>query len=110
MMANQFVRVYRAASATEAHLLKGLLEQHGVRVRVLGDGLASAVGELPADVVQVDVEVPPGFVQLARELIEEYEQGARGPINVGNWICPDCQEHNPYSFDFCWHCRRFRTG
>ncbi|MFQ5635559.1 MAG: putative signal transducing protein, partial [Gammaproteobacteria bacterium] len=49
-MADAFVRIYRAANGLEAHMIKGMLEQHGMQVRVFGIGLSSDVGELPADV------------------------------------------------------------
>ncbi|TDJ46058.1 MAG: DUF2007 domain-containing protein [Gammaproteobacteria bacterium] len=96
-----FVQVYRAANSTEAHLLKGLLEQYGMPVRMFGEGLAGGLGELPADVMQVDIEVPVGYRQYARELIEEYEN--HGVASVA-WICVRCAESNPPSFDICWNC------
>jgi len=110
-MSHPFVRIYRAADRIEGHLLKGLLEQHGVQVRLLGDGLAGGVGELPADVMQVVLEVPPGFVDFARQLIEEYEsRGRASAVDPRPWHCPVCAEDNPETFTVCWNCAAVRTA
>jgi len=101
----RFVRVYRAANSVEAHLIRGILEQHGISVRILGDGLSSGIGELPMDVVQVEVQVPPGFSVLARQLIDEYERGNREGASVSAlWACRSCGEDCPDEFAVCWNC------
>ena len=101
----RFVRVYRAANSVEAHLIRGMLEQHGISVRILGDGLSSGIGELPLDVVQVEVQVPPGFSALARQLIDEYERGNREPASGRSaWTCSCCGEDCPHEFAICWNC------
>ena len=40
--------VYRAANIVDAHLVRGVLETHGIRAFVTGEFLTSAAGELPA--------------------------------------------------------------
>ena len=101
---NAYVRVYRAANGTEANLLKGLLEHAGMPVRLLGDGLAGGLGELPVDVMQVDIEVPVGYRQYARELLDEYESHMRDDLEAPAWDCSRCRESNPATFDVCWKC------
>lgn len=104
---NAFVSVYRAANSAEGHLIKGMLEQYGMLVRVSGDGLSSGVGELPADVMQVEIQVQPGYRDLARQLIHEYEDRAKQGVNCApSWTCCGCGEENPASFDLCWKCQR----
>jgi len=104
---NTFVRVYRAANSAEGHLLKGMLEQYGMLVRLSGDGLSSGFGELPADVLQVEIKVQPGYRDLARQLIREYENRATQEVNCAtSWTCSGCGEENPDSFDICWKCQR----
>jgi hypothetical protein len=108
---NAFVRVYRAANSTEGHLIKGMLEQHGMLVRVFGDGLSSGVGELPADVIQVEIQVQPGYRELARQLIQEYESRATKEAEcMTSWVCAGCDEENPAHFDICWKCQRPGSG
>ena len=102
----EFVRVYRAANSAEGHLIKGMLEHNGILVRLFGDGLSSGVGELPADVVQVEIQVQPGYRELARQLIHEYEsRGTQAAKRMAGWLCPECSEENPSSFDICWKCQ-----
>lgn len=100
-----FIRVYRAANSTEAHLIKGMLEQHGMLVRIFGDGLSSGVGELPAEVMQVEIQVERGYRDLARQLLREYEARASSSRAI-SWFCRSCNEENPAAFDLCWNCQR----
>ena len=39
--------VYQAENSIDAHLVRGVLEQHGIPAYVFGDFLAGAIGELP---------------------------------------------------------------
>ncbi len=101
-----FASIYRAANATEAHVVRGLFEQHGIEVRLVGEGLSSGLGELPAAVVEVEIHVPTGDRQLARQLIDEYEMrpSAAGSA-TDEWQCTSCGETNPATFGACWNCQ-----
>lgn len=102
-----FERVYRAANATEAHIIRGFLEQYGIEVRLFGEGLSSGLGELPVDVIEVEIHVPTGYRQLARELITEYEVRPSAADDMsGEWQCRACGEVNPQSFGTCWNCQQ----
>ena len=68
-----WVSIYRAANSIEAHLIRGLLEAEGIPVRLSGEPLAGAIGELPTDVAQVEVLVPRGFSVRARGFVQAYE-------------------------------------
>ena len=72
-----WIAIYRAGNAIEAHLLRALLEEHDIPVRLAGEPLAGAIGELPADVAQVELLVPRGFSVRARGLIQTYEEAPR---------------------------------
>ena len=101
-----FVRVYRAANSTEAHVIRGFLEQRDIRVRLFGEGLSSGLGELPAEVIEVEIHVPAGSRKLARQLIEEYErQPATADDAADQWTCNGCGEMNPVTFGVCWNCQ-----
>ena len=57
----QFVEVYRARNAPQAHLLRGTLEEAGIAVRIEGELLQGLAGELPmgwASAPRVLVEAP----------------------------------------------------
>ena len=68
-----WIAVYKAENPIEAHLIRGLLEAEAIPVRLSGETLVGAIGELPADVAQVEVLVPRGFSVRARGLIQAYE-------------------------------------
>lgn len=100
-----FVRVYRAANVTEAHVIRGLLEQYDIRVQLIGENLSSGFGELPAEVVEVEIRVPVFYSQLAKELVREYELTRTSDFSPGpEWQCKECGEKNPETFGICWNC------
>ena len=66
--------VYKAENPIEAHLVRGLLEAQAIPVRLSGEALVGAIGELPTDVAQVEVLVPRGFSVRARGLVQNYEE------------------------------------
>ena len=68
------VAIYSANSTTEAHLLQGLLSQHGVESEVTGHYLQGAFGELPVtNMIQVIVDKDDEH--SAKNVIERYERG-----------------------------------
>jgi hypothetical protein len=72
---HELVTIYSAADAVQAHLVKGVLEAEGIPVHIGGEALLGAIGELPATVLQVTVQVPPPFAAEARELALRCESG-----------------------------------
>lgn len=68
------VDVYHADTTTDAHLIKGLLEQHGVDAFVSGHYLQGAFGELPVmNIIQVMVATQDE--QQARQILHDYDTG-----------------------------------
>ncbi|QUJ67354.1 DUF2007 domain-containing protein [Photobacterium sp. GJ3] len=98
-MTSPWQQIYHAGNALEAHLVKGMLEHAGIDVRLTGENLSAAAGELPADVVQVALWVQEKDVSRASQLVMGYEQGGFTP-----WRCPACGELNEGQFDWCWQC------
>jgi len=69
------INVYSANSSIEAHLVKNLLEQHGIEAYVAGHYLQGGIGELPVfDLIQVQVADPDETAAL--KIIRDYEAGA----------------------------------
>lgn len=65
---------YRARDITEAHIVAGFLEAHGIESYVGGHYLQGALGEIGvADFTNVHVD--DDDLPRARELIQEYEAG-----------------------------------
>ena len=68
------LKVYDASDITEAHIVCGMLEAHGIAAHVGGHYLQGGVGEL---MVQgfASVYVEDSEVVTARSLIDAYELG-----------------------------------
>ncbi|MFD1007936.1 putative signal transducing protein [Oceanisphaera ostreae] len=54
---SEWVTVYQAANNLEAHTIKGALEVSGIKVQLKGEALAGALGELPANAIEVTLLV-----------------------------------------------------
>jgi len=68
------INVYSANSTTEAHLIKNLLEQHGIEAYVAGHYLQGGLGELPVfNLIQVQVNATDEAAAL--KVIQDYEAG-----------------------------------
>ena len=65
--------VFDAENNLEAHMIAGMLEQHGVGAWVMGDTLQGATGELPAGAL-VRVVTNDDQAERAREILREWEQ------------------------------------
>lgn len=67
-------QIFSAYTIIEAHIVAGLLEQHGIDCHVSGHYLQGAVGELPAgDFAHITVEE--ADIERAEKLIKDYESG-----------------------------------
>lgn len=68
------INVFTANSTTEAHIIKNMLEQHGVEAYVSGHYLQGGLGELPViDLIQVQVHA--NDEAAARQIIRDFEDG-----------------------------------
>jgi hypothetical protein len=68
------IKVYDALNSTEAHIVRGYLESHGIPARVEGDYLSGGIGELPV-VGLIQVTVPEQYLSEAQQAIQVYETG-----------------------------------
>ena len=98
-----FIKIYKAANLSEAHILEGLLEAESVKVQFLGEGLSVAAGELPLEVLQIDMYVKQKDKEKAQELISKYESNVKIE-NSKSWLCSKCEKLNPGTFEICWKC------
>ncbi len=65
--------VFIAADVVQGHLVRSLLEVEGIPVHLKGEGLRAAVGELPADVTRIEVQVPFEREDEARTIAARFE-------------------------------------
>lgn len=86
--------VYRAENIIDANLVKGLLEQEGIRAFVNGSYLQGGVGELPAAGL-VTVSVTDSDVGGAATIVEQFSaRTAADPNDKTRWdTLPDGLQH-----------------
>ncbi len=100
-------RVYNAANLPDAHIVAGVLAEHGIRATILNANAAGAMGDLPFDAAapQLWIEHPADEAR-ARAVIEAFLREAQAPARR----CPACGEENPAPFEICWSCRQPLPG
>ena len=97
--------LYTAANNYEAHFIQGLLMRESIESQLLGENLSIAIGELPTEVIQVDILVPKNQIKKSKNIISDYENNLSLDGSKENWECPSCKENNPPSFEICWNCK-----
>ena len=104
-----FKEIYTAANTTEAHLIKGLLQQASIDATLSEEDLSIATGGLPTDVIQVGILVNEDQFPEAMQIISNYEQTLQEPAQDGeSWECDKCSSINPETFEICWSCQANR--
>ncbi|MBX9905723.1 MAG: DUF2007 domain-containing protein [Burkholderiales bacterium] len=97
-------RVHNARHITEAHLIRGFLESHGIDALVRGDFLTGGWGELPVDVCAVWI-TDDSRLDEADQLLRNFLSGSLARIHAGpDWSCPHCNETIEGQFTACWRC------
>jgi hypothetical protein len=87
------------------------LERHLVRTVVLGDYLAGAAGELPADISPTLWLIDDECCARARALLDAFLAPPAPPAPAEDpapWICRACGEPVEGDFAVCWNCSRAR--
>ena len=97
--------IYKAANSYEAHFIKGLLKKYSIESKLLGENLCIGVGELPVDVLQVDILVPKDQIKKSKKIMSDYENNLSLNKSKENWECHSCKNINPPSFEICWNCK-----
>lgn len=67
------IKIYDASDITEAHIVRGMLEAHGIPAHVGGHYLQGGVGDLAVQGF-ASVLVEEACAAQARELIEQYQK------------------------------------
>ncbi len=102
-------KVYTARDPMEAHFVRGLLEQQGIRAIVLGELLGLGRGELPF----VEETLPSVWVDdmddaratiLVREHARHEAQGLETSPSHASWTCGNCGQRVEGQFSDCWSC------
>jgi hypothetical protein len=97
-------KLYDALDRIEAQMLKDELESAGVEAVILGDFLAGAAGELPANIWPAVWVVSDPDLPRAEELLELFIKRNQQKQQTGGWRCAQCGEWVDAGFDLCWNC------
>ena len=96
-------RLHHARHMTEAHLIRGFLESHGIAAIVRGDFLTSGWGELPVDVCAVWITDDARFAD-ADQLLQDFLKDVPRLHGGKAWTCTPCGEAIEGQFTACWQC------
>ncbi len=95
-------RVYRHESMAEVGLVRGLLEQSGIRCLIKNEQLSGALGEIPFLECQPELWVlRDQDAYRAKGIVRDHLRDAEP---VDDWKCPTCGEENEGQFSACWQC------
>jgi hypothetical protein len=65
--------VFHANNSLDAHIVRGMLEMHGINTNISGELLQGGIGTLPAFGL-VKVQVAEADYVVAREIIKQWEE------------------------------------
>jgi len=99
-------QVYIADDPTEAHLVKGILEQHGISCEVRGEALWGARGGLPltSEALPTIWIVDESKFDEAKKLTEQFKNKTLTADAGVSWKCPGCGVEVEGHFTDCWKC------
>ena len=88
--------IFTGSTITEAAVVRNLLASNGIEAQLIEKG-AAAYPQLPTEVWISHDAQENRALELIRDLyLKAPEQGS--------WICANCGEPSPMSFDLCWAC------
>ena len=97
--------VHTASEATEARVVRQLLEAEGLAVLVKGEYLDTLRGEIPLPEAMPTVWVlDDGEEPRAREILAAYLTGNGGGGERQPWTCAGCGEEHDAQLGACWKC------
>jgi len=94
-------------SITEASIVRGRLDQAGIRSWLQEELTAGQPFYFGAGSAGIKLQVASGDLQQVRELIAD--EGKTGPdSNAPPWTCPRCGNEVDGGFEICWSCQAAR--
>jgi hypothetical protein len=102
--------IYRAGDLTEAHILRGILEEAGIQVVIRGESLGPLSGAVPFSETKPSVwVVDDEDEESAMAILHEYQEKATALVDGNPWTC-SCGEVIEPQFTDCWSCGSSRSG
>ncbi len=108
-MKEGYAILYSTLNVTEAHVIRFLLEHHGIEATVENETMNPLFGMVSAKDAQVRVMVPEERLPEARALLQEASSIDLSQITLAR--CRKCGEMVCDRFDYCWNCMaNMKTG
>ena len=104
----KMIEVYKAPTPQDAYILLSLLEVEGINAVVENDKLFNMVGELPysGEILPTVYITNNSQKNIAFTIVNTYINNLNKKCNNKEWICEECRESNPDSFELCWNCQK----
>jgi hypothetical protein len=102
-MLGAVIRIYRAGTAAEAHLLVDELHQHRIETYVTNEasqGMLADIASSQPDVSLLDEQDWERAMVVVRQFAAAQQRDNQGVL-----ICSACKEESPANFELCWRCR-----
>lgn len=81
--------------------VRSYLQDQGIACQLRNEHTSSVMGEVSFFLVWPEIWVADADAAQALELLKEI----RKPLAQGeDWVCANCQERNPVTFEVCWQC------
>jgi hypothetical protein len=91
--------VYSARSATQAELMRSVLQSQGIPA-VITEAQSNALLGWP-----VSVRVHEEHAKAAKDVVDDFLAARRKKLETGSWTCPSCGEAIEPQFTDCWNCQ-----
>ena len=96
--------VFANLSSAEVHVRRAMLEEAGIRTFVRNEALSSRTNAFAAPFQPALCVVNDSDYGEAMSMLRTLRDGGPGV----DWICPQCHESVPGTFDSCWKCETIR--
>jgi hypothetical protein len=83
---------------------QSILQQAGIPSFIRNEH-AAALSELQGPAFYPVLCVDEENYEIAMELLQPYYQQLNKTIEQVDWVCPQCGETVPGSFEICWNCQ-----
>ncbi len=108
-MKEGYAILHSTLNITEAHVIRFLLEHHGIAAAVENETMNPLFGMVSAKDAQVRILVPEERLPEAAALVKEASSIDLSKITMGR--CKNCGETVCDMFDYCWNCMaNMKTG
>ena len=101
------VKIYTHESLATVNIVRGFLESHGVFSVLRNQHLSSVMGDIPFFETWPEIWVAQANETQAKQVLSEWVDRKFDDVE---WLCTQCNESNPGTFEICWSCSTNRPA